>query len=88
MPGDSLVLEWDDTPVVSASVQENKLQLTWIGQVWNEWQEFQSSSELQTLVQTANQKLAQAPGPPMQATGQPRSDAGVGIGMLRGKGTT
>ena len=30
----------------------------------------------------------QVTGPPRQATGPPQSGAGVGVGMLRGKGTT
>ena len=33
-------------------------------------------------------KFVKRLGPPMQAVGPPRSDAGMGIGMLRGKGTT
>ena len=31
-------------------------------------------------------KISEATGPPGQATGPPRSGAGVGIGMLRGAG--
>ena len=73
VPGDSSVLEWDDTPVVSASVHENKLQLTWLGQAWKEWQEFQSSPELQTLVETANQKLSQAAEKKSKGTGKGKS---------------
>ena len=40
------------------------------------------------VLKTSLPMFGEVTGPPMQATGSPRSDAGVGTGMLRGAGAS
>ena len=58
------------------------------------WANLSIISTIEMVPQTPNMPFFpdfpdfhKAMGPPRQATGPPRSGAGVGVGMLRGKGT-
>lgn len=52
----------DRMPVLKAGVEEGKLKVTWPEQSWANWQELQSSTEIQQLKETADSRIASSVG--------------------------
>ena len=62
--------------VVSVSIEDGKLKISWLDDTWKEWKDLHDAKEIQELIQAGNKRLK-------DATDSKKSELGKGKGKSK-----